>query len=83
MQDQFRTKITDAGRIVIPASIRKEFGLSEGDEVVITRSDYGFQITPLRQAVRRAQEMVARYIPGDTDLIGDLRQFRDQDTLRD
>jgi antitoxin PrlF len=83
MQDQFRSKVTDAGRVVIPAAYRKEFGISEGDEVLITRSDYGIQITPLRQAVRRAQELVAKYIPADVDLIDELRQFRDQDTLRD
>jgi AbrB family looped-hinge helix DNA binding protein len=83
MQDQFRSKVTDAGRVVIPAVYRKEFGISEGDEVLITRSDFGIQITPLRQAVRRAQELVAQYIPADVDLVDDLRQFRDQDALRD
>jgi len=83
MQDQFRSKVTDAGRVVIPAAYRKEFDISEGDEVLITRSDYGIQITPLRQAVRRAQELVAQYIPADVDLVGELRQFRDQDALRD
>jgi len=83
MQDQFRSKVTDSGRVVIPAVYRKEFGISEGDEVLITRSDYGIQITPLRQAVRRAQELVAKYIPAEVDLIDELRQFRDQDTLRD
>ncbi len=82
MQEQFRCKVTDAGRVVIPALYRKEFGISEGDEVVVTRSDYGIQITPLHQAIRRAQQVVAQYIPSDVDLVGELRQFRDQDVLR-
>jgi AbrB family looped-hinge helix DNA binding protein len=83
MYEQFRIRVAGAGRIVIPAAYRKEFGIREGDELVITRSDYGIQITPLRQAVRRAQELVSQYIPSDVDLVDDLRQYRDQDTIRD
>jgi AbrB family looped-hinge helix DNA binding protein len=83
IQKQYRGKVADAGRIVIPAAYRKQFGIAEGDEVLITRSDYGIQITPLRQAVRRAQEVVAQYIPADADLVAELRAFRDQDSSRD
>ena len=83
MHDQFRTKVSDAGRIVIPAIYRKEFGISEGDEVIVTRSSYGIQVTPLHQVVRRAQDLVAQYIPADANLIDDLRQFRDQEALHD
>ena len=83
MLDQFRSKITDAGRVVIPSAFRKELQLADGDEVVITRNEYGVLITPLSLAIRRSQELVGQYIPADADLVGDLRLFRDQNAVHD
>ena len=83
MLDQFRSKVTDAGRVVIPSVFRKQFDLGEGTEIVITRSEYGVLITPLQQAIRRAQELVAQHIPPDVDLNADLRELRDRDASRD
>lgn len=82
MLDQFRSKVSDAGRVVIPSAFRKQFELGEGTEIVITRNEYGVLITPLQQAIRRAQELVARHIPPEADLTADLRELRDRDASR-
>lgn len=82
MLDQFRSKVSDAGRVVIPSAFRKQFDLGEGADIVITRSEYGVLITPLQQAIRRAQELVALHIPPEADLTADLRDLRDRDAFR-
>ena len=55
MTEFIRSKVADAGRVVIPAELRKEFGLEEGADVVFSRDERGIRITPLREAIRQAQ----------------------------
>ena len=83
MQEQYRGKVLDAGQVAIPEAFCEAFSISPGDEVIITRSEYGIEVTPLHHAVRRAQELVARYTPADADLVAELRAFRDQDGPHD
>ena len=56
------TKIGKSGRIVLPAPVRKELGLREGDDVVLVVEDGGVHLLTPAQAVRRAQELVRRFV---------------------
>lgn len=47
-----KTTIDQAGRVVIPKSIREELGLRGGEEVNITLRDSRIEIEPASKAVR-------------------------------
>ena len=78
MGDFIRGKVS-AGRVVLPAELRKELGIEDGADVVFSRSDYGIQITTLDQAIRQAQAMVRAYVPEGVSLVEELRTARQQD----
>lgn len=70
------TKLTDGGRIVIPAEYRRALHLDVGDEVVLSLENDEIRILSRREALRRAQEIVSRYItrPLVDELIAERRQ---------
>jgi AbrB family looped-hinge helix DNA binding protein len=41
MTQFYRSKVAEAGHIVIPAELRKELGITEGSEVVFSRDAQG------------------------------------------
>ena len=55
------TKITDGGRIVIPAEYRRALALNTGDDVILTLEEGTIRILPRTEALRRAQSIVTRY----------------------
>jgi AbrB family transcriptional regulator (stage V sporulation protein T) len=80
MNGMIKSRIADAGRVVIPAEVRRQYGLSEGDEVVICPGADGIEILSPAAALRRAQERVRSFIPGDdVDLTDELLAARVQD----
>ena len=61
---------------MIPAQIRKDLGIKPGDEVILTLDDGELRIVSLRQAVKRAQWLVRRYVPEERSLADELIQDR-------
>ena len=76
-----KTKISEGGRVVIPSEYRKQLGLEVGDEVIIQLVDGEMRIFTLEQAVKRAQEIVRRYIPEDRSLSDELLEERRQENF--
>ncbi|MBE9216000.1 AbrB/MazE/SpoVT family DNA-binding domain-containing protein [Plectonema cf. radiosum LEGE 06105] len=76
-----KTKISEGGRVVIPSEYRKQLGLEVGDEVIIQLVDGEMRIFTLEQAVKRAQEIVRRYIPEGRSLSDELLEERRQENL--
>ncbi len=70
--NQVKTKLTEGGRIVIPAEFRQALGLQVGDEVILRLEDKELRIFTLNQAIRRAQELVNQYIPQERSLADEL-----------
>ncbi|MDJ0662053.1 MAG: AbrB/MazE/SpoVT family DNA-binding domain-containing protein [Crocosphaera sp.] len=71
------TKITDGGRIVIPAEYRRALALNTGDDVILTLEEGTISILPRTEAFRRAQKIVTRYTKNQnlsTKLIEERRQ---------
>lgn len=66
------------GRVVLPAPVRRRFGLKEGDRLVLTIEPEGeMRLVSLREAVRRARGMFAHIAPGRNladELITDRRE---------
>jgi antitoxin PrlF len=70
--NQVKTKLAEGGRIVIPAEYRQALGLQVGDEVILRLEGKELRIFTLNQAIRRAQELVNRYIPQERSLADEL-----------
>lgn len=67
-----RTKLAEGGRIVIPAEYRQVLGLHVGDEVILRLEDGAVHIFTPQQAIKRAQEMVRRYVLEGRSLADEL-----------
>ncbi|HWG47971.1 MAG TPA: AbrB/MazE/SpoVT family DNA-binding domain-containing protein [Gemmataceae bacterium] len=80
MANFIRGKVSGPGRVVLPAELRKELGIEDGQDVVFSRTEYGIQITTLDQAIRQAQELVRRYVPEGVSLVDELHEARRKDS---
>jgi antitoxin PrlF len=67
-----RITIAEGGRIVIPAEYRQALGLQIGDEVILQLEEEELCIFSIDQAIKRAQELVSRYIPQERSLADEL-----------
>ena len=78
-----KTKIGEGGRVVIPAKYRKALDLKPGDDVILVLEDQEVRITTVKQAIRRAQQIVRRYVPEDRDLVSELIKERREEAARE
>lgn len=70
------TKITEGGRVVIPAKHRHTLGLKIGDEVTIRLVEGELRILTRVEALRRAQTMVRRKVKKGRSLVDELTHER-------
>ena len=78
-----RTKLGKGGRVVIPAEYRKRLGIEPGDEIIVTFKDGEIKITTVREAVRRAQAIVRRFVPEGRMLSDELIRERREEAGRE
>jgi AbrB family looped-hinge helix DNA binding protein len=69
---EIRVKLTEGGRIVIPVEYRQALGLHIGDDLILRLEDGEVRIFTPQQAIKRAQELVRRYIPQGRSLSDEL-----------
>jgi AbrB family looped-hinge helix DNA binding protein len=60
------------GRILIPAEQRRALGLRPGDRVAIQVKDGEALIFSQDQGIRKAQELVRKYVPEGVSLVDEL-----------
>jgi AbrB family looped-hinge helix DNA binding protein len=78
-----RSRINENGRIVIPAAIRDAVGLKRGQEVVLWAEKGEVRISSPAARMRRAQELVRRYIPENISLADELIADRREEAARE
>jgi AbrB family looped-hinge helix DNA binding protein len=78
-----RVKVAEGGRIVIPAEYRKRLGVQVGDNVILQLDDGEIRLFTVREAIRRAQEMVRRYVPEGVSLVDELIAERRAEAARE
>ncbi len=78
-----KTKMGEGGRVVVPAKYRKALDLKPGDDVILVLDDGEVRITTVKQAIRRAQQIVRRYVPEDRDLVSELIKERREEAARE
>lgn len=72
-------KMSDGGRVVMPAEIRQALGLKEGDAVLWSLVDGVAQVTSRAQRIRQAQALVRKHVPAGVSLADELIAERRQE----
>ena len=54
-------KVPEGGRVVIPAELRARHGIAIGDSLVWVEDEQGLSLVTPRAALRRAQQLAAKY----------------------
>ncbi len=65
-------KMSEGGRVVIPAEIRQSLGLKEGDAVLFELRDGEAVITTRRARLERARALVRKHVPEGVSLVDEL-----------
>ena len=60
------------GRLVIPAPFRAALGMKPGDKLLVRLEGNELRIYTQREAIRRGQELVRKYIPEGVSLADEL-----------
>lgn len=71
-----KTKLGPDGRIVIPAAFRESLGLKDGDVLFARLENCEIVLLTPKAAMRRAQEIVRRFVPDDVSLVDELIEDR-------
>ena len=79
----FRIQIGNAGRIVIPADIRTAMNVGDGDTLSARVEDGVLILMSPDTAIRKAQELVRRYIPEGVSLVDELIAERRSEAVRE
>jgi AbrB family looped-hinge helix DNA binding protein len=72
MAEETRVRVSQQGRLVIPASFRKALGINAGDEVLLRMRDNELRITTQQRRIERAQCRARRYLKPGTSLVDEL-----------
>ena len=72
MENTTRTRVSENGRVVIPASFRKALGIEIGDEVVLELKQDELRITTQQQRIQRARERARKYLAKGVSLSREL-----------
>ncbi len=75
-ENEFMVKISNGGRIGIPAHIRKKLGVVDGNELLIRFQNNQLIISSKKEAISKAQSLAAKYKQKDSmvaELIADRR----------
>jgi len=78
MDQETRIRVTENGRVVIPASFRKALGIEVGDEVVLRLQDDELRITTQQKRIERAQQRARKYVKPGGSLVDELLAERRQ-----
>ena len=82
MQPQ-RVRIIEGGKLIIPAAMRRELGISTGDTVLIDVSDGELRVRSLSKAIARAQAILRRHVPEGVSLADELIADRRREAERE
>jgi AbrB family looped-hinge helix DNA binding protein len=82
-EQQVWLRLSENGRVVIPAHIRKELGVEGGGEILLERQKNGYRLTTRRQRIREAQEALRRYIKPGTHAVDELIAERRKEAARE
>ncbi len=73
----YHAKVIAGGKIVIPADLRRELGIRDGDTLVVDRTDDGgVRLMTFQQVIRESQEKARAIFGEDYTVDAFLRERR-------
>lgn len=72
---EYRTKMGEDGRIVIPSDCRRQLHLQPGEELIIHIDNNELHVYSLKHSLKKAQEAVKKYAKGSS-LVEKLKEMR-------
>jgi bifunctional DNA-binding transcriptional regulator/antitoxin component of YhaV-PrlF toxin-antitoxin module len=80
---QALSKMHSGGRLVVPSHIRAALHLNVGDELLLRVEEGGLRVISRMEAIRRAQRLIAQYIPASVSLVDELIADRRAEAARE
>jgi AbrB family looped-hinge helix DNA binding protein len=82
---QVAVRVEKSGRILIPAAIRRQLRLVEGESQVLLRVDDtgGIQVSTRQQALDRVRAELRKYIPEGSDIVGEFLAEKRAESARE
>ena len=81
--DPVRSVVEPDGRVAVPAAFLEALGVSKGDSVVLSLEGDELRLCGPEAAIRRAQRLVAQYVPADVSLTDELIAERRREAARE
>jgi len=78
-----QVKIIAGGKLIIPASMRRQLGIATGDTVLVEVDQAELRVRSLARAVERAQAIVRQRIPPHQSLADELIAERRGEAVND
>ncbi len=79
---EFRSRLGEDGRIVIPAVLRRQLHLEPGEELIIKMSQDELHVVSAKQSLKNAQRRVQALAQGKS-LVEQLKSLRQEDSTND
>ena len=76
---RYNTRLSQNGRLVIPAECRKELSFKPGEDMIIETYEGGLKLMSLQQAVKEVQQAVKKVKTSKISLVDQLLEFRKED----
>ena len=67
-----RGKLVSGGRLQVPADIRRELGLKDGDAVTMEVVDGKLQVRPYRAVIAEIQGRMRKYVKPGVSVVDDF-----------
>ena len=77
-----RVKLEANGRVLLPAEVRRQLGVSPGDTLLLDVDESGIHLWTQAMAIRALQEAVAAQVPAGVSLVDELLQMRRVEAAR-
>jgi bifunctional DNA-binding transcriptional regulator/antitoxin component of YhaV-PrlF toxin-antitoxin module len=78
-----RGRIVSGGRLQLPADIRRQLGLSDGDSVRMSVENGELRVRSLRAVIAGIQTEMRQYVPAGASLADELIADRRADAARE
>jgi AbrB family looped-hinge helix DNA binding protein len=76
-------KVSEGGRVVIPAELREKYHIEVGDSVVWRDDGDGLRLFSRRNGIRRAQQVLAKYRRPGESVVDELIRERRAEAARE
>ncbi len=78
-----RIRMTEDGRIVIPAPYRKALDIRPDDELIVQLDEGELRVYSRAEALKRLQDQVTRAVPEGVSLVEELLRERKKEAARE